>query len=269
MLALAYMQLRRQEEAVPVWQDLLKLDPNDAAYYLAGKDLSLPDAQRYAEKAVKSIEDDAAQVRLDRLQVEDLDRMKNLASYWDTLGYVYFHEGDLPRAQRYLEAAWNLEQKRIIGRHLARVYDKEGKAVAATHQQALADAIQDFDEPLTSTPGPGGRTMLTSPGPAREAAMDEVQQMRRTKLGKLSSKSGSAEFFLLIAPSGVVEDIKFISGDEPIHSLSKSVASLKFKTPLPEGESAKLVRRGVLVCEGAALGCDFTLFTVDSVHSTH
>jgi hypothetical protein len=92
--------------------------------------------------------------------------------------------------------------------------------------------------------------------------------MRRTKLGQLSTKQGSAEFFVLLAPGGRVEDIKFISGAEHIRSLSKVVASLKFKAPLPDDSRVKLVRRGVLVCSGGNFGCDFTLFTADSVHTT-
>jgi hypothetical protein len=73
---------------------------------------------------------------------------------------------------------------------------------------------------------------------------------------------------VLLAPGGWVEEVKFISGDEHIRSLSKEVASLKFKAPLPDDAPVKLVRRAVLVCTGGNFGCDFTLFTVDSVHST-
>lgn len=77
----------------------------------------------------------------------------------------------------------------------------------------------------------------------------------------------SAVLLILLAPGGRVEDIKFISGKEFIRSLSNVVSSLKFKAPLPDDAPVKLLRRGVLVCEGGTLGCDFTLFTVDSVNS--
>ncbi len=73
---------------------------------------------------------------------------------------------------------------------------------------------------------------------------------------------------MLLAPAGRVEDVKFISGAEHIRSLSRVVVSLKFKAPLHDDAPVKLVRRRVLVCTGGNLGCDFTLFTVDSVHST-
>jgi hypothetical protein len=92
--------------------------------------------------------------------------------------------------------------------------------------------------------------------------------MRRSKLGKLPAKQGSAEFFVLLAPGGRVADVKFITGDEHIRPLSKTLASVTFKAPLPDDAPVKLVRRGVLVCMGGAFGCDFTLFTIDSVQST-
>lgn len=92
--------------------------------------------------------------------------------------------------------------------------------------------------------------------------------MRRTPLGKLSNQTGSAEFFVLLANGGTVTDVKFVSGDERFQPMSKKLVTLKFKAPLPDQVPVKLVRRGVLVCVGNGLGCDFTLFTVDSVRST-
>jgi len=237
---------------------------NDAAYALADNNLSLPDAQHYAEKAVKSAEDDTVKVRLDELEVADLSRMTQLSSYWDTLGWVYFREGDCAKAEKYLEAAWNLEQGELIGEHLAEAYEKQGKKEAASHQYMLVQGL----------PESGGSGVLlrrrdeSLVPPKHTTALEEVEEMRRTKLGKLSTKQGSAEFFVLLAPGGRVEDVKFISGAEHIRPLSKVLASLTFKAPLPDEAPVKLVRRGVLVCEGANLGCDFTLFTVDSVQST-
>ena len=101
----------------------------------------------------------------------------------------------------------------------------------------------------------------------QKTPLEEVQDMRRTKLGKLAVKPGSAEFFVLLAPGGAVQDVKFVSGDEQIRPLSKTVTALKFKAPLPDDAPVKLVRRGVLVCQRENLGCDFTLFPVESVHS--
>jgi tetratricopeptide (TPR) repeat protein len=236
---------------------------NDAAYALADHNLNVPEAQRYAEKAVKSVEDDAAQLSLQKLQMADLNLMIKLAYYWDTLGWAHFRQGDFPMAQKFIEAAWNLEQNSVIGGHLADIYDKQGKKAAASHQHELAKGLPEFGGSAVQLMRRDGSIVLAD----QKTPLEEVQDMRRTKLGKLPVKSGSAEFFVLLAPGGAVQDIKFISGDEQIHPFSKVVSALKFKAPLPDESPVKLVRRGVLVCQGENLGCDFTLFPVESVHS--
>ena len=139
--------------------------------------------------------------------------------------------------------------------------------MAANHQFALAHELTGSGEfgPPALRHRTGG---YVPPPPQQMSAGEELSQMRRTKLGNLSSKKGSAEFFVLLTLQGSVEDVKFISGDEQFRPLSKILASLKFKAPLPDDAPVKLVRRGVLVCESGTLGCDFTLFPVDSVHST-
>jgi tetratricopeptide (TPR) repeat protein len=267
-LANAYLGAGKPDKAAPLLKEAadISLSPmvwNEAAYALADNNLNLPVAQLYAEKAVQSLEHDTANVELDHLEKADLDRMTQLGNDWDTLGWAYFREGDIAKAQKYLEAAWNLYQDRVIGEHVAQVYEKQGKAAAAKHQYILARGLPDLSAPL---PSPDDR--FAPPTAARMSAVEELSEMRRTELGKVSTKQGSAEFFVLLAPGGTVEDVKFISGDENIRPLSKKLASLKFKAPLPDDAPVKLVRRGVLMCNGLNLNCDFTLLPVEAVHST-
>ncbi len=267
-LANAYLGAGKPEKAAPLLKEAAdtSLSPmvwNDVAYTLADHNLNLPVAQLYAEKAVQSVEHDAANVDLDHLEKADLDRMKQLANNWDTLGWVYFREGDMARAQKYMEAAWNLYQDRVIGEHLAQVYEKQGKVAAAKHQYVLARGSPDL-----SAPPPSPDERFAPPTAARMSAVEELSEMRRTDLGKVSKKQGSAEFFVLLAPGGKVEAVKFISGDENIRPLSKVLALLKLKAPLPDDAPVKIVRRGVLMCNGLNLDCDFTLFEVESVEST-
>ena len=273
-LGRAYIGAGTPDKAVPLLKkageaSLNLVDWNNAAYYLADNNLELLDAQRYAEKAVRSVEDDAANMRLDKLDRPDLDRMTRLANFWDTLGWVYFRQGDLTKAQKYLEAAWNLDQTEDIGDHLAQVYEKQGKKGLADHQHVLAKGWSDsgFGGPPALRHRDGTSPTAAS-GPKSVAPVEELSEMRRTKLGTLSTKQGSAEFFVLLVSGGKVEDVKFISGAEHIRSLGNVLRTLTFKAPLPDDSPVKLVRRGVLVCAGGSFGCDFTLFTVDSVHST-
>ena len=96
-LANAYLGAGNTDNAVAPLKEaaettLNPADWNNAAYALADHNLSLPDAHRYAQKAVASVEDDAAKIRLDNLEVADLKRMLQLAQFWDTMGWVYFRE---------------------------------------------------------------------------------------------------------------------------------------------------------------------------------
>jgi tetratricopeptide (TPR) repeat protein len=275
----AYLRTGRRDKATAVAEKaadgtLLPVVWNNAAYFLADNNLDLPPAQRYAEKAVKSIEDETTPVTLDKLQLRDLDRMTVLASYWDTLGWVYFRQGNLEKSRKYLDAAWNLEQSVTLGDHLGQVYEKLGKKQAAIDVYALTAAVPGMVLPgLPDDPRAKIRARLermignkaTTDATVGLASRD-LSQMRRTKLGRLSAKNGSAEFWVVMVAGGKVEDAKFISGAEHLRPFGKTVASIQFKAPLPDDAPTKLVRRGVLVCV-QSVGCDFTLFTVDSVHS--
>ena len=184
-------------------------------------------------KAVHAVEDDSTRVTLAKLTVPDLNRMFNLANYWDTLGWVYYQENQFEKAQKYLEASWNLNQVAAVGEHLAHVYEKQGKKAQAAHQMELARHL-----------GKSGFQMNYRYSPNAVSPGEELSEMRRKNLGKLGAPSASAEFFALLVQGGKVEDVKFVSGSDSMRSLAKTLSALKFKAPLPDDAPVKLVRRG-------------------------
>ena len=239
---------------------------NEVAYSLAEHNLSLNDARLYAIKAVHAVEDRAVQTSLAGLEMGDIERMRLLPTYWDTLGWIYFRQGEMEKAQRYVEAAWALRQIPVVSEHLAEIYKKQGQMAASQHQAVLAYEISHH--PLLVSLRPDAKS-VNSNGVEETPAAKELKEMRRTKLGNVFTGKGTADFLVLLAPGGGVEDVKFISGDEDLRALSQKLATLKFKAPLPDDAPVKIVRRGVLLCAGSTLGCDFTLFTVDSFRSTN
>ncbi len=264
-LGQAYLGAGKTEKGVAVLKDAADSSVNsttwnDVAYYLADANVSLPDAQRLAEQAVKSAENESTRISLDSLNQDDLFLMTRLVSFWDTLGWVYFRQGNLDKAQKYLEAAWNLGQGSVDGGHLAQIYKKQGKLAEAKHIQSLADSLQERNAP----PDP---KRIKVPTLAQMDAGEELSQMRHTTLGKLNVARGSGEFFILIVPGGKVQDIKFVSGDERVDQLSKMISGLKFKAPLPDDAPVRIVRRGLLYCPGPSYASDFTLYPIDSVTS--
>jgi len=261
----AYLKTGDRGKAVAAAKKAVELDPhpltwNNIAYFLADNGLDLADAESYAQQAVKEEEEYSSKISVDKISAADLDSMRSLSAFWDTLGWVYFRQGKLEKAENYLRAAFALRQDGSIAEHIAQVCEKQGKKEAANKARIWAAAL-DHRREAESRPGP------RTPG---DAAREELSQMRRTKLGRISTKTGSAEFFVLLAPGPKIEEVKSISGSEDLQPVgSKAIASIKFDPVyFPQGSIAKLLRRGVLVC-GVTFGCDFTLFNVDGVHSTN
>jgi tetratricopeptide (TPR) repeat protein len=260
-LADAYSRAGNTEKAMVAYRKAGSLATdsgtlNDVAFALAEHHTSLADAETFALNAVHQVEADSAEVNLAGLEAADLKRMTDLANDWDTLGWVYYQEAQIDKAQKYLEASWNLNQVASVGDHLADVYDKQGKKALAARVRALAGYL-----------GQSGRVRDYHYNPNALAPGDELSEMRRKNLGKLTAPSGSAEFFVLLVKGGDVGEVQFASGKESFRPQTKTLAALKFKAPLPDDGKEKIVRRGVMVC--TTLGCDFTLFTLDTVYSVN
>ena len=104
----ALLEIDRPFDGIAVMQKAVELDPkpltlNDVAYFLAEKQLMLDQAQTWAKKAVAAEEQETAEISLADLETGDLGHMRALASYWDTLGWVYFQ---------------------IVGDHLGQLHEK-------------------------------------------------------------------------------------------------------------------------------------------------
>ena len=80
-----------------------------------------------------------------------------------------------------------------------------------------------------------------------------------------SAAGGNATFTITFAP-GKIEDVKFVSGDEKLKSMTTQIANSKLRANFPDTSPARLTRRGVLVCGSS--GCDFTLLLPSAPYST-
>src|SRR5439155_18118555 len=102
-LGMAYFQAGNVEEGIAAFEKAAQLDPsprtlNVLAYDLAGRNVKLPEAERFAIQAVEAEEAIAAKISLAGLAESDLRCMEDLAAYWDTLGWVYFQQRDYEEA---------------------------------------------------------------------------------------------------------------------------------------------------------------------------
>ena len=142
-LGRAYLNLGEDEKSIKSFEEALKIERsptvlNDIAYYLAVKGVQLDKATQYAESAVASMANNLRNVEAANLTREDLQNVASLAAYWDTLGWVYFQKGDLDAAEKYLKAAWTLQQHSEVGYHVGMVAEKRGNKAEAIRLYAQA-----------------------------------------------------------------------------------------------------------------------------------
>lgn len=270
-LGTAALYAGKTQEGIAALESAVKLDPspltlNDAAYYLADNKVDLAKAQAYARQAVAQEESATDKISLDKLKDADPGLMSGLCAYWDTLGWVYFREGKLPEAEKHLEAAWVLGERNDIGDHLGQVYEKLGYKQKALLAYASAAASLDMTTGKTDP----NLVRLVPDKAKRETAISHaregVNRLRQVRLGKVSNFAGSAEFWVLLSSGGKIDGVKFASGADQLRPAAKAISLAHFKVLLPDGAPTKILRRGVLVCEGEGLGCDFTLLDIGSVH---
>jgi tetratricopeptide (TPR) repeat protein len=241
---------------------------NNIAYQLSLKNAHLDKAQQYAESAVAATAAALRNLSLDQLNQRDLALVPSLIAYWDTLGWVYYAEGNLDKAEKYVAAAWQLGQHGEVGDHLGQIYEKEGAKDKAILTYALA---MNGLRPIPETRGRLGKLLGGDDKvPATVAKYhDELQDMRTVKLKERPALTARAEYFVLLgaATSGVsVEGAKFVSGEEKLHTLDDALHHLKLSLTFPDDTPTKILRRGVLSCSQAT-NCTFVLMLPDDVRS--
>ena len=242
---------------------------NNIAYQLSLKKVHLDRAQQYAESAVAATAAASRNLVLDQLNQRDLAIVPSLIAYWDTLGWVYFSEGDSDKAERYVNAAWILGQHGEVGDHLGQIYEKRGEKELAIRTYALAM------KGIRPTPETRARLAKLVGGDAKVDAVvakyqDDLQAARLTKLGKVAPETGSADFFLLLGSgnSGAnVEGIKFVSGEEKLKVFTEALRTAKYQVSFPDDKPAKILRRGILSCSKTTGECAFVLLEPDDVIS--
>jgi tetratricopeptide (TPR) repeat protein len=240
---------------------------NDLAYALADSDSDLDLAFALSREGVAEIEQKSAEASLATLQNADLLRVYSLAADWDTLGWVYFKLGDLDKAEKYIDASWQLSQHGDVADHLGRVYEKQGKQDAAIKIWRLALASNNRQEDAQQRLRTAGAISEPDPKTVRAvSSAEELGKLRTFDIPALPKQTGSAEMFLLISKRGI-EDVQFISGSDALKKAGTAIQSSGYTFPFPNGGSAKIIRRGILSCSAYTTpSCQMTLLLPSTVH---
>ncbi len=234
---------------------------NDIAYAMAEAGKLLPTALEYARKAVHDEEEASLKLKLPELQVEDLRHPVRLAAFWDTLGWVYFRQGNFGEAEKFLKASWSLSQHAEVADHLRQVYEKQHNTQAATKMQSFV------------VPAPPSSAATAAKLNARAASLNfnnpELAKLRISRMDRFAKGTSSAEVFLLLAwdPTALefkVVDWKAIPGADKLQPSKQAMNSIHFKFSSPDGAPTHIVRRGILGCYEYT-GCSIALFEPDQV----
>lgn len=260
----AHLHMGEVDQAVAEFREVLALDRspdrlNDIAYEMADNDVGLDEALQFAQEAVKRTEDQTQQIVLEKVGPKELSAAENLASYWDTLGWVHFRMGHADVATDYLSAAWGLDQNATVADHLGQVYEKQGKtheaAVAYGHALSVAHPDPETQKRLDAL-RPGGHYQVgEKPDPAA------LQSLREVKLPRIYSGSANAQFYVLFSDGGKTVATKFSEGSEALREKGEAaLRNAKFNVPFPAASAAQILRKGVLDCETVVPKCSFVLF---------
>lgn len=276
-LGRAYLNLDETQKAIAAFEEALKLERsaevlNDIAYFFSDKGVQLDKALQYAESAVTTTAAGLRNVEVSNLTVDDLYEVSSLAAYWDTLGWVYFQKGDLDTAEKYIKAAWMVEQHGDIGYHLGMIAEKRGKKDEAIHLYAQSAAA--------TRPAPEARIGLLRWAPYAsvdkliETAKKELPEYNIISMGQVVPNPKSpihAEFYVVFAPdtarNAQVIDVKFIKGDDGLKSAAPALKALKYSLVFPDSSPTKIIRRGTLQCGSKPGGCTFTTISPDLIRS--
>ena len=276
-LGRAYLNLGETQKSIDAFEEAIKLARtplvlNDVAYFLAVKGAQLDKALQYAESAVTSVATSLRNLEAGNLTIGDLRNVASLAAYWDTLGWVYFQKGDIDAAEKYIKAAWILQQHSEVGHHMGVIAEKRGnkdEAIRLYAQGALATrVVPESRESLLKLTGPDSIETLL------QTARKELSGYNTLTLGQLVPNLKApveAEFYLLFAPDSArnaqVVDVKFIKGAESLKPLAPQLKAIKYQLVFPDNSPTKVVRRGALHCLPKPGACTFTMVSPDLIIS--
>jgi tetratricopeptide (TPR) repeat protein len=241
-LGRAYLNLNQNDKALATFDRAVEMAPspgvwNDIAYELALHNLQLDRAEQYAESAVAATAAALRNVELDRLTLQDLSLVSGLGSFWDTLGWVRFQKGDLDGAEKYVRAAWQLDQVGEVGDHLAQIDEKRGRKQEAIETYALAL--------VAARPAPGTHSRLVAllgdeskVASLENKARNDLSASRTISLGKLGLGNAEAEFYVMLSgPSPIACAPYTIPRFSPTLRLRNSFAAASFPA-LPQRANA-------------------------------
>lgn len=236
-----------------------------------------------SRQAVEAIE--AKTLRLSPDDAESLYWMQLLAHAWSTRGWAALEVKDLPTAENYLRAAWQLSQDQVIGYQFGRLLEAKGDKGGAMHIFKLAsvsaagmndlvdrlfysnykvgDQIAASYEMLTGKPLTATALNHGRYDGSLSAELDEENEIKGFTR---SSKFNCDAYFILAYEQEKPVKAYILQGDEGFPSMESTLLAHHFPVPMPNGSKARLLREVRLMCSSYGGGCDAYLLLPTAVH---
>jgi len=278
----AYIKTKQNEKALASFQKVIEQksdDPetlNNVAYTLAENKLRLDLAQQYAERSIRKLEEQAGGKPSDDTE---LHVTFEFSLVWDTLGWVYFQQGDVKRAEPLVRSAWLLGEDSLVAEHLGEIYEKEGKAQQAAHAyesalavssvpansfgmspdtarayQTRADEIRDRYRKLTGKGVPLAEIKRLPNGEWTKTPAEQLRASREVKVSNEEKLSGSADFVVEFEPEKV-DSVQYLSGSDELEKLTEKLKAAHYPLEFPPDSQATLAVRVSVRCQpGSCVG---------------
>jgi TonB family protein len=177
-----------------------------------------------------------------------------MGAEWDTLGWIYFKQGDMAKAEKYVDASWQLSSRVTVADHLGQIYEEQGRHEAALQMWRLVSATngnhEDAQQRLRSAGVPVSEplTVLESAkSPPSTSPDEELEKLRTIAVPDVRYRTGGADLFLLLSKDGI-EDVQSIDTSADFKDAAHSIRMAPYKFPFPDAGPEKIIRSGILSC---------------------
>lgn len=225
-----------------------------AAYVLAENDVELDRAMSWAQTSM-TIES----ARLENISIVNLSPaqfalVSDIAKCWHTLGWIDFRRGEFEQARVFIEAAWYLRPRPVIGNHLGQIYEKLHRAndasrvyamaIAAdelpTHEFAPPDEVAEITERLN-------RLLGKSDSDHSQQGKADLDAMRTLYVPNQAHWEGSKELELTLESKTIAQS-REISTTAGSPDFGRVLSGLPLPVNLPIEGQLQVPRRGTLTC---------------------
>jgi tetratricopeptide (TPR) repeat protein len=269
-LGRAYLENHQDLLAQVSFRKALALDDSDnrlntAAYLLAEHKSFLDLAESWSQRSIDVVEKELNNSTLPNVQSATWTLVARLAHYWDTMGWIKFQQSNMDAAEKYLHAAWQITDELIVGFHLGRIYEAQGRQNEAAEMYlaalskvppngTLGDDAKETRKRLADILG----------GDSQVDARLEQSRKKKSPLGMVSianpgGEQGIAQYTVMIDANSKVVELSAVNSDDPLASLSDAVRAARMPQVFPDITLKKLPRLSTLACSGSDQPCTFTL----------